>query len=194
MAAGVSFLVLLPVAILAARLSLGRPAIAAFSALLVVAVALTTLIGGSASREPSPSWVRASQRVLTERRVELWRDAWILARDHPLTGIGPGRFAHESPTALADADADRAHQGFLQMGAEAGFPAMALLVALFLWAQFRLGMMKSFGYPQAVAAAAVTALGLHACIDYVLHFAAVPVAAAAVLGAAVSVRRTGVRS
>jgi hypothetical protein len=40
-----------------------------------------------------------------------------------------------------------------------------------------------------VGLVAVTALGLHACIDYVLHFPEVALLGAGVLGAAVGARR-----
>src|SRR6185369_4744596 len=102
-------------------------------------------------------------------------------------GVGIGRFAVESPTARSDADARWAHDEFLQVGAEAGIPAMALMIAIFLWAVVRLTATRRVRWGVAIGAAAVAALGVHASIDYVLHFPAVGFVAAGVLGSAVAI-------
>jgi hypothetical protein len=82
-------------------------------------------------------------------------------------------------TALTDLDALWAHQEFLQIGAEAGGPAMLLLILLFLWALARLRVGEASTTTHVVAGLGVLALGLHASVDYVLHFWQVPVVAAA---------------
>lgn len=124
----------------------------------------------------------------TERRVELWGDAFVLMGSKPVTGIGFGRFATESPTARNDDDARHAHNGYLQLGAEAGIPAMMLLIAVFAWAFARLYLVSSRDTIAAAAAGGVACLGIHASIDYVLHFPAVVVAACALVGSGMTVR------
>ncbi|MGH9283670.1 MAG: O-antigen ligase family protein, partial [Acidimicrobiales bacterium] len=122
--------------------------------------------------------------VLDERRVLLWRDAAAIAHRHPIDGSGPGSFAALSPTARRDADARWAHSGFLQQGAEAGAVGMALLLAAFGWGFSRLWQAGMQGAFPALGALALAALGLHASLDYVLHFPAVPLVASALVGAA----------
>jgi O-antigen ligase len=104
-----------------------------------------------------------------------------MLRTEPVTGVGPGRFKELSPTARRDQDRQWAHHGFLQQGAETGAIGLALLAGLFLWGFARLAL--SDGPARAVALVSVAVLGLaaHACIDYVLHFPAVPLSACALV-------------
>jgi hypothetical protein len=116
------------------------------------------------------------------RRLVLWKEALTIAGEHSATGVGPGRFLEVSPTARRDVDALWAHHGFLQQAAEGGWVALGLLVLLFVWAFMRLWMAAGWNVGAPVAAAALAALGIHACMDYVLHFPAIPLAAAALAG------------
>jgi O-antigen ligase len=127
---------------------------------------------------------RAVDATLTERRVALWHDAVVLMGDHPLSGVGPGRFELTSPTALADADTRQAHNEFLQQGAETGVLGFLLLTALFLWGFVRLMVKRRPDITTALAAASLAALGIHASVDYILHFPAIPAVAAALVGSA----------
>jgi O-antigen ligase len=155
---------------------------AVFAAVLLVTVAV-----GATARDGHAAGVGALvEDVVTARRVALWGDAWDLMASSPARGVGVGRFAAQSPTALADADAAWAHHGFLQQGAEQGIGGFALALALPLWGFARLAASRGRDAATIVGAAALAALGIHACLDYVLHFAAVPVAAAALVGAAVA--------
>jgi len=122
-------------------------------------------------------------RALTERRLVLWHESLQIMRDHP-GGVGPGRFADVSPTAIADQDAHWAHNEFLQEGVELGWAGVALMVLVFIWGFARLWLHPDPDVVVAVGAAALAALGIHACVDYVLHFPAVPLAAAALVGTA----------
>jgi O-antigen ligase len=187
-------LLVLPVAALAAAAA-GRPArpvLLALAAVLVAVLAGTVFLGasggggGADDRSVSP----VIDATLSGRRIELWHDALVLMVEHPVVGVGPGRFGVESPTALADRDARWAHNGFLQLGAETGIVGLVLLLGIFVWALARpdgLGFAPGAlaGSPALVAGAAVAALGIHACVDYVLHYPVLPVAAAAILGSAV---------
>ncbi|HEX6331131.1 MAG TPA: O-antigen ligase family protein [Actinomycetota bacterium] len=157
-----------------------RPAVLAAGALFL-AVLATTLVLGAGYRAGEGGG--ALRSVLTERRVVLWHESLEILLDHP-GGIGPGRFAEVAPTALADRDARWAHNAFLQQGAELGWIGLGVTVLLFLWGFARLWAHPHSDAVVALGAAALAALGIHASVDYVLHFPAVPLAAAALVGAA----------
>ena len=125
---------------------------------------------------------------ITERRLALWSEAGTMMKEDPLEGVGAGRFGALSPTALADRDARWAHNAFLQQGAEAGVPGFILIVALFGWAFVRLSQGAEDIRP-VFAGIALAAVGIHATLDYVMHFPAIPVAAAAVVGSGSAIRK-----
>jgi O-antigen ligase len=180
---------LLPLLAVGVWLGLGRRAPLVLGGLLVAALAASLALGAWYRPGPEqPAPVKAAGRVLTERRLALWQDAWTIMADHPVTGIGPGRFAQESPVALGDRDAVWAHQEFLQLGAEAGAPALLLLLGMFLWALVRLGRAPGWGPAHVIASMGIAALALHASVDYVLHFWEVPVVAAALAAVPVPLR------
>lgn len=170
-----------------------RRILAGLATLLVVALAGTVVLGATGGQDRDDRPVSpVIDATLSGRRIELWHDALVLMAEHPVLGVGPDRFSMESPMARSDRDARWAHNGFLQQGAETGLVGLALLLGIFLWGLGRLGggrggsAIGAIAHGPAVAAgAAVAALGIHACIDYVLHFPTLPVAAAAILGSAV---------
>ena len=149
---------------------------------MFVAMLLTTVLLG-ASYEQGSMVKGAVVEELSERRLVLWRDAIDLLRAHPLLGVGPGGFQVYSPTARSDIDARWAHHEFLQFGAETGVPGMVLLLAAVALA------LGSAHADQAtttgvLGTAAVAALAIHACVDYVMHFPLVPIVAVTLLGVA----------
>jgi O-antigen ligase len=150
-----------------------------FALVLVSTIALGATYSGNAGRLGS---------ALSERRLELWHDALVIVGDHPLAGAGLDRFEELSPTARSDPDARWAHNEFLQVGAETGVPGLLLLTSLFVWGFARLAAEPGSPH-RAIAAAALAAVGIAASIDYVFHFAAVPITAAALLGTGVAYRR-----
>jgi O-antigen ligase len=185
--AAVVLLVSLPLlALLLTNLKSGRVAIATSAVLFLVALVGTILLAASYLREgEAPRAAGFAERLLSDRRLTLWTEALTLLAEHPTVGVGPDRFQVESPTARRDQDARWAHNEFLQQGAETGVVGLALLVLLFLWGFARLGT----GAPDSVAvlgAVSLAALGIHACLDYVLHFPGVPIATAVLVGAASS--------
>ncbi|MGH2704396.1 MAG: O-antigen ligase family protein [Actinomycetota bacterium] len=123
---------------------------------------------------------------LSENRPRLWHEALVMLRESPLLGTGPGRFQELSPTARRDPDVLWAHHEFLQQGAEAGVPGLLLLTSLWGWAFVALGPSDANGRPAELAAAGLSALGIHACVDGILHFPLVPLAAAALVGSGMS--------
>lgn len=176
---------------------------------------MDTAAGALAPAAKSPATV---ERLLQgNRRPVLWGEAFSIMAHRPLWGAGPQRFAETAPTALADPDAAWAHNAFLQQGAETGVPGLVLLAALFAWALAQTTGGPHLGTPAwpsrvgsrpplrdrravaagqargmaAIGAAGVAALGMHATVDYVLHFPAVPVAGALLAGFAAGRARPG---
>jgi O-antigen ligase len=182
-----SVLLVLPLAPLMLRIRLkARIWLAVMAGLFALALAASVTLGATFEHgELSPTVKRVVDQALSQRRPALWHDALWLIRDHPLWGVGPGRFAAESPIALSDSDARWAHNGFLQQGAETGLIGFGLLVLLFAWGFFRLWKSPSPDTVTALAGTALAALAIHACIDYVLHFPSLPLMAAALVSAGV---------
>ena len=107
-----------------------------------------------------------------------------IAADEPVFGVGPGFFAQASPTALADADARWAHSAYLQVGAETGVIGAALLGLVLLWVFGALYRSRQDERLIVIGTAAVTALAVHAAINYVAHFPALVIIAALLAGLA----------
>ena len=145
-------------------------------AVLVVVVGVTA--GLAVAHDANPDLTDPAARVLTERRLDLWADAVGLAAEHPVTGVGAGRFEEESATARASRDTKPAHSTWLEAAAETGVPGGLLLLALALWPLAAVGT----GRAAAVGAAAWTAFCLHASVDYVTDTRLVVVLAALVVG------------
>ena len=170
----------------------GRRALAMLAPLVVVlATAFTIVVGASFHRGAStqPAVVRVADQVLSERRSVLWHDALVIARDHPVSGVGPGGFASTSPTARADADARWAHSAWLQQLADQGIVGLVLFAGAIGTGWWALLQRRA----DAVAVAGSWALGglaLQASIDYVLDFVAVPVVVALLAGVATTACRS----
>ncbi len=113
--------------------------------------------------------------ALSDERFSLWEEAWGLLRDHPVSGVGPGRFSALAPTA-ADPDLAWAHSAFLQAGAELGWVGAGLLALVCLWALVALGR----------DGVLLGLLLLPASIDYVLHFGGVLLVSSLVVGGALA--------
>lgn len=178
-----ALLFLLPLGLLAGdRPEVVRRLLALGLGAVVLVIALTTWLG--VRYEPTGDGApldRLATGALSERRVSLWHDAITLLREDPLLGGGPGSFAVESPTAQADADSRWAHSAYLQLAAEAGLPAMALLLAVVVWGFVQLAR-SELDAGAAIAGMALTASAVHAAIDYVWSFPAVLLTLALVLG------------
>lgn len=160
-----------------------RAAVVACGALVFIALSLTMAVGAAWTPDRPAALERLVSVTVTENRPQLWHEALHIVAQHPLMGIGPGRFVEGSPTAAHDPNDFRwAHHGFLQVAAETGIPGLLLLISVFAWAFVRLGAGPSDA-TSAMAAAAIAIVGTHATVDYVLHFPAVPLVAAALLGA-----------
>ncbi len=160
------------------------------AAFLVVLLTTVTLAVTYREGHRADLLSRLVDSSLSERRVALWHDAFAIMSHYPLTGVGPGRFPSVSPVAMVDVETRQAHNEFLQQGAEGGFAGLLLAICLFLWGFVRLFVVQGADRVTFLGAASLAALGIHASIDYILHFPLVPVMAAALIGAAqVSTRR-----
>lgn len=158
---------------------------------VVLALSLTAVLG--ATYDPASRSGVVDQVVdatLSERRPQLWSEALAMVEGDPVTGVGPGRFAQFSPTARLDPDASWAHNEFLEVAGETGLVGLVLGLTVLAWALVR----PWWGPGDAgagVAVVAVAGVAVHATIDYVLHFPAVPLATAAVLGAGLTLDARG---
>jgi O-antigen ligase/polysaccharide polymerase Wzy-like membrane protein len=189
-AAATGVIILLPAIALLTATRWGAAGVALICAAVFLAVLAGTIyLGSSYSAGRSDGVQRAGSRALSDRRLVLWHEAIAIIADNPGTGVGPQRFQQVSPTAQADQDARWAHHAFLQVGAEEGLPGLILLVAVFGWGFARLGVSGAPTSIVALGAAGLAAFGIHACLDYIMHFAAVPVSAAGLLGTAVAGKR-----
>lgn len=92
---------------------------------------------------PFPAWTALLLRtdVGLSFRGDLWKAAWMMMMDHPVTGLGAGTAVFEAmrpyylgsvtDRLLIRVQAGGAHNVFLQNGAELGIPGMLLVVGLF---------------------------------------------------------------
>lgn len=162
----------------------GARLMVAGAAALVVAVLATTMV--IASSDPGRG-LRRGERVVAHRlggiRIDLWREAFAIMAEHPVAGVGPGRFGQVTVAPRRDRDQLWAHNEFLQQGAETGIPGFALLVLLVGWGFARLWV-GPLDRITGLAAGSLAALAVHASVDYVAHFPVVPLAAAALVGTA----------
>jgi O-antigen ligase len=180
--AGIGLLAVAVASIAFAGVRAARASIAVGAALVVLVLAGTIAVG--ATYQPGDD--NAVIRAVTERRVVLWRQSLHLMGRRP-GGFGPGTFAQVDRTARQDADVRWAHNEFLQEGVELGWAGFALLVLVFAWAFVRLWVLPAPDIVAALGAASLAALGVHSSIDYVLHFPAIPLIAAALVGTAQAV-------
>jgi O-antigen ligase len=181
-------LLLVPVALgLSSRGERGTRVAIVLSAILVaLTVAGTVEISSLAASDPIAAPVRTAQRIFSHRRLVLWHEAVQMIRSHPVTGVGPGRFGLESPTARLDADAAWAHSDFLQQGAEQGVIGLGLMVAIVGWGFARLWATAGSGWVRALGAAALAATTGQGAVDHVLRFPAVSVGVVLLLAGAVA--------
>jgi O-antigen ligase len=170
--------VLLVVALLPRRERHVRWLIAGSAAL--VATAVTTVAGLGAAYRISP-FAGPLTDALSARRFQLWAEAVTIFADRPFLGVGPGRFRDVSPTAISDSDTIWPHNEFLHFAAESGIFGVVAFSALVAWCFLRLRH-GTGDRGTAVSAVALAAVLVHATIDYILHFPAIPIVAAALLG------------
>nr|WP_281378018.1 O-antigen ligase family protein [Chiayiivirga flava] len=156
---------------------------------LAGAAALAVLLGATMAAVPAlraPTFgavadVATYQRLTTDR-LGAWAAALEMARMHPLTGVGPGRFAAQAQTHRFAAEIRlgtrlpppstatgfaHAHQDYLQLAAEAGWPALALALLAFaaVWAPL-LRLAQSPGAVEPLLLLAVLSAGAVAALAW----------------------------
>ena len=112
----------------------------------------------------------------TDSRISLWKDTITMAKDFPLTGAGLGAyrdtFQRYESSKMVTALADHAHNDWLELLAEIGWPLTMILIAgLFfllitsarrLWRQ-QDSTLRWLGF---AAMAAILAAMIHECFDF----------------------------
>lgn len=160
------------------------------SAVWPLALGPTTVLAAAASvgwTATHPQLPSLAEAAIDPVRHRLWRDAYALWLQSPLTGSGPGSFAQFSPLA-ADPDTATVHSSLLQVAAETGMIGVGLF-GLLIATGFVLAARSS--RPAAwLATAAWTALAIHSFADHLLEFPAVAFTAGIVLGIANGLRRS----
>jgi len=152
--------------------------VAGLLAAVALGIAVTLRAGGTLRAALGLEGVALGPSI-TER-VRLWREALDLIRAAPWTGVGPGRFGVAGNPAVLDWER-YAHNEYLQVAAELGLPVLVLVLVLVV-ALFR-DLLRSPDPAALLGVALLTALCVHAAVDYVAHFPAVALTAAACLGA-----------
>jgi tetratricopeptide (TPR) repeat protein len=110
-----------------------------------------------------------------EGRLDMWRSALLITRDHPISGIGPGEFgrafrSYRDPTIVQDKLAS-AHNAYLNTAAETGLTGIGVSVWLaitFLRAWYRNWRQSpSYGRKLRLEAAlgALLGMGVHSMVD-----------------------------
>lgn len=156
----------------------------------VAIVGATIQLGAAYPPSAEPSVLQqVALRVVDAERWFFWHDAFNLMSRYPGTGVGPGRYAAVSPNARRDPQDRWAHNEFLQQGAEGGVVGLALLSLIFLWGFARLLAGTAPDAVTLLGAASLAALAIHASVDYVMHFPAIPLLAAALVGTGMTDRR-----
>lgn len=176
----------LPGLVILSRLAHPRRGVMVCGAVFTTALLTTVWLGAIAN---SAFAQQLAMRTSSERRTVLWHEAIEIMADRPVSGVGPGRFRLVAPTARADSDALWTHNGFLQEGAEKGVPGFVLAGLIFAWGFVRLGVNRASDAVTVLGAGALTALGVHATIDYVLHFPVVVLMAALLVGVGIASSR-----
>jgi hypothetical protein len=141
-----------------------------------------TVVGAAYVPGPRTSLAdRAIDASMGELRVVLWHEATEMIAEAPLTGVGPGRFADESPSAAERDDANWAHNEFLQVAAESGVPGALLLTVLVVFCLAYLW--PTTADPRVVVVIALLmGIVFNAIIDYVWHFATIPLGLGLLVG------------
>lgn len=157
----------------------------ALASLALIAAAVTG-VTAAVAQDALPREVTAVlEGQLTEHRVQLWQDALLITREHPVLGTGPDSFAEQSPTSgAAAASGGKPHSAPLQAAAELGLPGLLLLGAVFGWLLLALGASPRRTPVVLTAAATLTALAALAAIGNALSFTQVTADAALLAGCA----------
>ncbi len=122
-----------------------------------------------------------------ESRMDYWRGAVAIAKDHPWVGTGPGTFGSIYPkykTALSE-EAQAVHNNFLQMWSDSGvlaFVAYALLWIVAVRDAFRLARQRTGDAAAMAVCGALAGWAVHGLMDFDLYSPGVALPAFILLG------------
>ncbi|HVF85342.1 MAG TPA: O-antigen ligase family protein, partial [Abditibacteriaceae bacterium] len=138
--------------------------------LVALSLLLVLGVGGALATKtvlPRLTTARTSDDNSTQFRVYTWRSTLQMAQARPIAGWGPGGFAQAHDKFALVGTTRSAHQSWLQIAAENGFPAlMFLLAASVLFVQHGWRSLKTSWWPQSLGAiGAVVAFAVHALTD-----------------------------
>ncbi|HEY3281358.1 MAG TPA: O-antigen ligase family protein, partial [Armatimonadota bacterium] len=142
--------------------------------LLVIAgilVALTPALALPTARRVATSSEGEQASSMAFRRLT-WRGTLDQALAHPLLGTGYGTFEISYPQYARAGYTKLAHNSYLQLAAETGFPGMLLMLAAIgagLWACLSPNVLRKWGWPVAGLAGGITAFALHNCFESTLY-------------------------
>ncbi len=150
-------------------------------------------VAAALARELLPALAAGTADSSAGWRLHILRWTWQLVRAHPWAGVGPGAYpvALKHVQALPYVSGENPHNLYLEIAAEYGLPAALLAAALLVAFLLRLG--GATRGPRAagpasrrlgILAAALAALAVHAGMDMLTSFPAIPLAAAALGGLA----------
>ncbi len=138
-------------ALLTAIVARSRLALVMLLVAVVGALALVAMRGDVRTRLDS---VFRDRTAAVDIRSEGWRVAAEMMRDHPLLGVGPGRYRQEYPQYSTTGDSGHAYNIVLHEGAELGY--LGLLAYLLMWARVLWRSLRAAGRSPAGVAALAT--------------------------------------
>jgi tetratricopeptide (TPR) repeat protein len=122
-----------------------------------------------------------------ESRMDYWRGAAAIAKDHPWVGTGPGTFGSIYPKykiALTE-EAQAVHNSFLQMWSDSGvlaFVAFALLWIIAVRDSFRLARQRVGDAAAMAVCGALAGWSVHGLVDFDLYVPGIALPAFILLG------------
>ncbi|WP_406492031.1 O-antigen ligase family protein [Streptomyces sp. NBC_00846] len=160
---------------------------------LALAAGLAVATSWAVAADALPQGLMVSlEGPLTPNRVLLWQDALELAGEHPVLGVGPGRFAELSPTVEQTVHSDgKPHSAPWQQAAEQGVVGVVLLGSAFGWLLYVLWRSPRTTAVVLAAGAALTALAMLASVGNALSFTPVTAGAGLLAGLASARRPIG---
>ncbi|MEO8548087.1 MAG: O-antigen ligase family protein [Sphingomicrobium sp.] len=156
----------------------------------VIGVALVSIVAILAVYlTPLHDKLASSKTSSVETRQVMWSTTLPAIADNIALGTGVGSFEqvyqqHEDPAAVTDTFVNHAHNDYLEIALETGFPGIVLVVAFLLWWGSRTGpIWRSAAADRYAVAASIAsaAMLIHSLVDYPLRTAALSTIMAACL-------------
>jgi len=128
-AAAVALIVFLALSAFAS--GLGKPRLKRLLVIVIVTAPVMLALSGTVRTRVEEGAAGGTQAHSGNFRVYTWRGTLRMIEANPLTGFGPGTYGIVFPRYALAGWTSHAHQGYLQLAAENGIPALgALLIAL----------------------------------------------------------------